>query len=98
MFFHTAKKTRLSSIPALVHRLLPCFHNKTSFWNLPGPLPVSVVINEQYACFTVLNRPNLNLHKEMLEVVGVGWGRGCRNCNAEELEANLPLMLKEKFA
>lgn len=88
----------ITSIAAHVHRLLPCFHNKTFFWNLPGPLPMSTVINEQSEHFTVLNSPNLNLHEEMLEAVGVGWSRGCCNCNTEELEAKLLLMLKEKFA
>lgn len=98
MFFHTAKKTRSSSIKALVYLLRPCSRNKTFLWNLPGPLPTSAVTNEQYACFTVLNWPSGNLHKEMLGAVGVGWGRGSRNCHAEELGAKLSLALKEKFA
>lgn len=98
MFFHTPEKERITSIAALVHRLLPCFHNKTFFWNLPGPLPMSIVTNEQSAHFTVLNSPNLNLHEEMLEVAGVGWSRGCCNSNTEELGAKLLLIPKEKFA
>lgn len=81
-----------------MYLLRPCSPNKTFFWNLPGPLPTSAVTNEQYACFTVLNWPSGNLHKEMLGAVGVGWGRGSRNCNAEELGAKLSLALKEKFA
>lgn len=57
------------------------------------------VVNEQCACFTVLNKPNLNTDKEMQDgVVGVGWGRGYCKCNVEELEPKLLLMLKEKFA
>ena len=81
-----------------MYLLFPCFHDKTSLWNLPGPLPTSAVINERYVCFTALNGPSLNSHKEVLEVVGVGWGRGCCNCNAGDLGAKLSLMLKEKFA
>lgn len=54
------------------------------------------VVNEQCACFTVLNSPNLNRDKEMQDgVVGVGWGRGYCKYNAEELVPKLLLMLKE---
>lgn len=75
VFFHTARKTRLSSITTLTHLLLPCSRNKTSSWNLPGPLPASAVIKEAYMRCTEHNRPSLNSHNEMLQAVGVGWVR-----------------------
>lgn len=40
-----------------------CNNKLPNFWKLTGPLPNSAVINEQYVCVIVLNRPNLDSHK-----------------------------------
>lgn len=86
--------TRLSTIVTLV-RLLPCFNNTfLNFCNLPGSLPISAVINEEYVCVTVLDRPNPDSHKHK----SLSRSRCCQNCTVEEPGAKLSLMLKEKFA